>query len=321
MNLAIASDEKYLHLALIAINSLFATTDGEIYIHFLANHVSEEGIKIIQDSIPKDRGKFFAYPIEDLEKMLGIEVPSSISITSYARLFIPSILPDSIDKVLYVDCDVLFADTIREFYNTNLEDSLVGGIQDLLLSSIYRKEIGISETEPYLNAGILLIPLNTWRKNDLQQKFLDYLLAHDGKVYHHDQGIINAVCAGRKTILPPRYNVISNYFTYPYKTLKKTSVLRYSEEQYNTACINPAIIHFTGIICGRPWESICNHPFKAPFLSYRTQTVFKDVPIKQVKLSAIGRVEKGAYRLLPFCGYVLLIKILLRLSHIKHKLQ
>ena len=111
----------------------------------------------------------------------------------------------------------LFNSNIRDFYDAPLSDSLVAGAHDLLLSSYYRERIGINKEEPYFNAGILLIPLNIWRKENLQSKFIDFLIAHNGVVFHHDQGIINAVCAGRKKVVLPKYNTISNYFYYPYK--------------------------------------------------------------------------------------------------------
>lgn len=319
MNIALATDENYLHLVHIALRSLFATNNGNITIHLLANNVSEAGIKGVQALVDNEKGVLRVYPIQNLRDMLGIDVPATISITSYARLFLPSILPQEVERVLYVDCDILFTDNIRPFYDINLKNTLVGGIQDLLLCGIYRKEIGISSTEPYFNAGILLIPLKRWRLENLQQRFLDYLLAHNGKVFHHDQGIINAVCAGRKIVCPPRYNVISNYFTYPYCTLKKTSALQYTKEQYDEARKHPAIIHYTGIIYGRPWENICCHPYKDQFFAYKASTIFRDLPIKHVKLSSVAKLERKMYQVLPFWGYTSFIKALFWTSYIKRK--
>lgn len=321
MNIALATDENYLHLVHIALRSLFATNRGDITIHLLTNNVSDVGIRGVQGLVDNEGGLLKVYPIGNLREMLGIDVPATISITSYARLFLPSILPLEVEKVLYIDCDILFTDNIRPFYDTELENTLVGGIQDLLLCGIYRNEIGISSTEPYFNAGILLIPLKRWRQENLQQSFLDYLLAHNGNVFHHDQGIINAVCAGRKTVCPPRYNVISNYFTYPYSILKKTSSLQYTKEVYYEARKHPAIIHYTGVIYGRPWENICCHPYKDLFNVYKASTIYKNLPLKHIELSPIAELECRMYHALPFWAYTLFIKALFCASHIKHKFQ
>lgn len=126
------------------------------------------------------------------------DVPETISLTSYARLFAGSILPANLDKVLYIDCDIIFNGSIRDLFNTDLGNCLVGGILDPLISRTYKKEIKIPMSEPYINAGVLIIPLNRWRSEGMEQKFVDFLVANRGKVHHHDQGIINAVCAGRK---------------------------------------------------------------------------------------------------------------------------
>lgn len=318
MNIALATDANYLPLVHIALQSYFDTNSAQVHVHLLSNKVPGEGISQLEEMVQRNGGDFSAYPIDNLAERLGIEVPDTIAMTTYARLFLASILPVDVDKVLYVDCDILFTDDISEFYATDMNDTLVAGVQDLLLSSTYKDYIGITQDEPYLNAGILLIPLKTWREQNMQTKFLDFLLAHNGNVYHHDQGIINAVCAGRKTICLPRYNVISNYFNYPYRILKKTARLHYSEAEYKQASTNPAILHFTGVLSGRPWESICSHPYKDKFDEVKSRTIFKDMPVKHVSFSAIDKLEKSMYHILPFNLYVLFVKGVFFGSRVKH---
>lgn len=318
LDLAFASDANYLPLVHIALQSFFETNSAQVHVHMLSNKVPQEGVSQLTEMVRRNGGTLSVYPIDNLAERLGIEVPDTIAITTYARLFLASILPADVDKVLYVDCDILFTDDIREFYATDMKDTLVAGVQDLLLSSVYKDNIGIPQDEPYLNAGILLIPLRTWREQDMQAMFLDFLIAHNGKVYHHDQGIINAVCAGRKTICLPRYNVISNYFNYPYKTLRRISKLHYTAEEYNQATADPAIIHFTGLLSGRPWESICSHPFKEWFIDVKSRTMFKDMPVKQISLNYLDRLEISMFRILPFMLYVAFMKAIWRASKVKN---
>lgn len=318
IDIVLATDASYLPLVHIALQSYFETNSAQVHVHLLSNKVPEEGISKVEELVQRNGGGFSAYPIDNLAERLGIDVPDTIAITTYARLFLASILPVDVDKVLYVDCDILFTDDVSDFYNTDMKDSLIAGVQDLLLSSVYKDSIGISKDEPYFNAGILLIALKAWREENLQARFLEFLNAHNGKVYHHDQGIINAVCAGRKTVCIPRYNVISNFFYYPFKTLKRISNLRYSAEEYKHASMNPAIIHFTGVLSGRPWESICSHPFMGRFNEVKSRTIFKDMPVRHISISFLDRMEKTMYRILPFSMYMCFVKGVFFGSKVKH---
>lgn len=319
IHIALATDENYFYQAVIAIKSLIETNDDVFHIHLLSNNIPQEYEILFEKTFSSDNCEITIYQLSNIKDSLGVDVPSTISIVSYARLFLPTILPKSVDRVIYVDCDILFNGRIRELYETPLDDELIGGVHDLILSNLYKQRISISNKEPYLNAGILLIPLDRWRVENLQNSFLNFLLDRQGKVFHHDQGIINAVCAGRKKIVSPKFNVISNYFFYPYQYFKKYYSEFYTQEQYDEAKENPLILHFTGIIAGRPWEEECCHPYRELFKVYQDKTIFKDRPLLPKNKSILSRITLIIFRVMPFSCYALFIKLINRVSYIKSK--
>lgn len=322
LDIVIASDRNYLYLVSICVISLFKTNRNEIFhIHLLSNGIETRELRPLESIVDEYKGQLSVYTIENLRKRLTVDVPHTISITSYARLFVGSILPQTVDKVLYIDCDIMFNGSITELSYINLGDCLVGGVLDPLISRTYKKEIKIPKNEPYINAGILLIPLNRWRSEGMEQKFINYLIRRKGKVHHHDQGIINAVCAGRKKILPPQFNVMSNSICYPWRDLQKINTPFYNHEEYETAIASPAIIHFTGAILGRPWVKGCAHPYAKKFLQYKAMTTYKDVPLKPNKQSMLHRLEGIFYRLLPFWLFKLYMQSIYYLSYLKHSFR
>ena len=260
-DVVLASDRNYLHLVSTCVVSLFETNpDEKLHIHLLSNGIDVVDLGALKTIVEGYRGQLSVYPIENLRERLTVDVPSTISVTSYARLFAGSILPENLDKVLYIDCDTMFNGDIRQLFDMDLADNLVGGVLDPLISRTYKKEIKIPMDEPYINAGVLIIPLKQWRSERMEQRFVDYLVANGGNVHHHDQGIINAVCRGRKKILSPQFNVMSNSLCYPWKELYKINTPFYNQEEYKKGISCPAIIHFTGAIYGRPWIVGCTHP-------------------------------------------------------------
>lgn len=322
LDIVIASDNNYLQLVSVCVVSLFETNRNEpFHIHLLSNGIETRKLKPLESIVDEYKAQLSVYPIENLRERLTVEVPHTISVTSYARLFAGSILPATVDKVLYIDCDIMFNDSIAGLLDVNLDDCLVGGVLDPLISRTYKKEIKIPANEPYINAGVLLIPLKRWRNEGMEQRFVNYLVANKGRVHHHDQGIINAVCAGRKKILPPQFNVMSNCYCYPWKSLHRINTPFYSREEYEEAVSHPAIIHFTGAIYGRPWVKNCTHPLADTFLRYKQKTAYKDFPLAANKQSVMHRLEGILFGLLPFGLFKLYMQSIYHISYIKHSLR
>lgn len=322
LNIVIASDRNYLHLASVCVVSLFETNRNEpFHIHLLSNGIETRELKPLESIVDTYKGQLSVYPIENLRERLTVDVPHTISVTAYARLFAGSILPQTVERILYIDCDIMFNGSITGLCDIDLEDCLVGGVLDPLISCSYKKEIRVPMDEPYINSGVLLIPLNRWRSESMEQKFINYLVARKGKVHHHDQGIINAVCAGRKKILPPQFNVMSNSICYPWRDLQKINTPFYNRIEYEAAIVSPAIIHFTGAIFCRPWVEGCAHPYAKKFLQYKAMTTYKDVPLKPNKQSMLHRLEGVFYRLLPFWLFKLYMQSIYYLSYLKHSFR
>lgn len=116
-----------------------------------------------------------------------------ISIASYARFFLASVIPESYDRVLYLDYDTIIMDTLVNLWKIDLDGFMVAGVQDTV-DKYFLKKIGLTQNDLYVNAGIILINLSLWRSHNLEQKFMDFIKKYDGNVPHHDQGTINAVC-------------------------------------------------------------------------------------------------------------------------------
>ena len=189
LHVVLATDNNYAEFVAVVIVSMLQTNPQfeNIHVHLLANGVNDTTIQKLQRHLPQQRGQLHVYDISDLEQRLGIKVPATIAISSYARLFMASLLPAEIDRVLYLDCDVVVTDSIMHFWKMDLEGILVVGVLDTLYSVTAKTDIGLSTDTPYINAGVLLVNLKAWRDENMQQRFLNFLLGHNGQVTHHDQ--------------------------------------------------------------------------------------------------------------------------------------
>ena len=279
LHIAISSDANYAKLVSILLVSLFENNKWAncITVHLLSNNIDEESIKQIERHIPCGQGFLNVYDISDINSRLKVRVPPTISISSYSRLFLSSLLSSDIDKVIYMDVDAIVSGSLEKLWNTDMKDYQIAGVLDDV--SLYaKKAIGLSLNTAYVNAGFLVLNIKQWREDDIEAKILDYLIAHNGNVFHHDQGLINAVCI-RKMILPVNYNMVTNFFVFPYHSFKQQPF--YSEEEMEDGKKHPIFIHFTAGVANRPWMENCKHPLKDIFLKYKVRSLYKNVPLEK----------------------------------------
>lgn len=293
LHIAVSSDSNYSKLVSILLVSLFENNQWADYItiHLLSNNIDEENIKHIKEHIPRDKGELKIYDISDIACRLKIDVPETIAISSYSRLFLSSLLNEDIDKVIYMDVDAIVWGSLRDLWCLDLDDNHIAGVLDDV--ALYaKKAIGLKNNDAYVNAGFLLINLKQWRKENVESKILDYLIAHNGKVFHHDQGLINAVC-NRKMILPVNYNMVTNFFVFPYHSFKQQPF--YSEEEMEDGKKHPIFIHFTAGVANRPWMENCKHPLKDIFLKYKARSLYKNVPLEKDSRSTKLKILASLY--------------------------
>lgn len=277
LHVVVASDGNYAKLVSVLIVSIFdKNKDFEsITIHLLSNGISEETVTDIRRHIPENIGRLAVYDISNIKALLKVTPPETISISAYSRLFVSSILPDTIDKVIYMDVDAIVNGNLRQFWKTDIASYHVAGCLDDV-ENYAKKAIGLLSSEVYINSGFLVINLKLWREENIEKKIIEFLVNHKGNVYHHDQGLINAVCK-RKLILPPNYNMVTNFYVFPYSNFKQTPF--YSEKELQDGIKYPIFIHFTAGVAGRPWMKHCKHPQRNIYLKYLHKTTYGDQPL------------------------------------------
>lgn len=320
LHIAIAADDNYARFAATLIYSVITSNttyfDG-ITFHLLSNNINPSNVAKIESLIHYNHIDLKIYDISDLSKRLGIEVPQTIALTSYARLFLTQIISPDISRILYLDTDIVVLSNLSSLWEYDLSQYYVGGCLDIFDGTKAKTDIGLDKTDPYINAGMLLINLDNWRKADLPSKFLRFLLKHNGKVHHHDQGIINGVCKQKVLLLPPEYNIHSSVISHPYRLISKITIPYYSREEYEYALNNPVIIHFTEGFYNRPWKKNCRHPYKQTFLNIQENTPWADVPMMPDKRTSVVKLLSFVFLNFPYPVYKITSRIISAIRHIK----
>lgn len=146
-----------------------------------------------------------------------------ISTAAYYRLLLPDILPD-INKIIYLDCDVRVKGSLKELFNTNLEENYVGAVQDSVVPQMSQ----YWNLNEYYNSGVLLLDLNKLRKIKFTQNLTNYINQYDSKLLYPDQDIINLYFKHQIKPLDQKWNTLVFYHSDELKNqFKNTGICHY----------------------------------------------------------------------------------------------
>lgn len=214
-----------------------------------------------------------------LVKEICAKLPSTanrqgLSNATYFRLFLADFLPCDIDKVLYLDGDIIVRHSLLSLWNTDLTNYAIAAVSDTFYGDVdYDKRLGYPLDAGYFNAGVLLINLKYWRENNMTQRFINYIEGRYSNLTFHDQDILNGMFWNKKIRLPIKYNLHSGFLC------KDFFVEKGIVQEVKEAEKDPVIVHYSGYF--RPWESYVRspHPYNSSFYKYQRMTMWKNCRI------------------------------------------
>ena len=270
MNICFATDDNYVKPTAIAIMTVLLTNkDEEISIYILAQSLLEHNKNILRNVVQKYSPKSkieFCFLTDDIVSQFSSTIKESdhVSIATYFRLYIPSLIPKDIDRILYLDGDIICADSLRPLYETDLKDcSLVAAHDERTRDSESFQRLKYPMENGYFGAGVLLINVDYWRKNNIQQKTLDFVFKNKEICVWHDQDALNKILNGTVKFCHIKYNVYEHLYE------NENNYLALFNKEIKEAVENPVIIHFCS---GRkPWTFESRCPFTAIWLKLYKQ--------------------------------------------------
>ncbi len=209
------------------------------------------------------------------------------SFSTYYRVVIDRIYDNSVDYVLYLDCDVLVRKDVRTLFQiAKSSQAILSGVIDHaaepfqpgtdfgILPSLSKsfKPITI-QLDKYFNAGILVFNLNKYREKNISESCLK--LMHTHQLKFHDQDLLNVIVQD-KFCLDIDWNFQDRfYFNQFSEKTGKYSIIPYispssrrdaldtlpNAQVYLQTLKDPAICHFTGF---KPWMTFCYIPSSIP---------------------------------------------------------
>lgn len=218
LTLVVASDDHYIVMLAALIKSIEAhlKVTQTINIYIIENQVSNSKKKKLEKSVNKQITNLLWIKSADIIPA-GTKLPvdkSSFPLTIYLRLFIPHFIPEEIEKVLYLDIDMIVRRDIAELFNTDLNGKIVAAVLDPKVRTFDNswggvknyKELGCAADTHYFNSGLLLMDTKKWRDEDVANKTIECVERNKEFANYPDQYGLNIVLANKWHELDSRWN-------------------------------------------------------------------------------------------------------------------
>lgn len=139
------------------------------------------------------------------------------SIATFYRFFIPQLLKPNIDKVIYLDSDLVVNLDVKEFWQIELGDKILGVVPEIFNRNDVQKAFplvsdGLISPENYFNAGVLLMNLEALRsEKDAIINAIKFTSQNSRYQKFMDQDILNCCFSTRTVKLPNKFNRFTIY--------------------------------------------------------------------------------------------------------------
>lgn len=257
INIGFGINDKYCQHCAVTIASILANAnDNDKYKFYIVyNKLSDEN-KTIIENLKNIKPFQVEYIKVEMSDFIDFAQYSKIDISSFFRIKLFTL--EGVDKILYMDSDVIVRTDIGELYKQNLGSNYIGGAKDILWQTL-KKRYKLTENSIYVNAGVLLINTKKARELDiptLTKSFCDSF----GNLEYSDQDVINYMCQEKIFEFDIRWN-----YCYPF-------VNEYEQQYYNSIASNPCCIHY--ITNNKPWNPGNNCFMKNEYFKYLKMTPF-----------------------------------------------
>lgn len=264
MDIFVTLDRNYLAPLRVMLVSLFCNNgDGQIDLWLAGNGFTADDTRSVEQLC-----QYFGHTLHMVsmpeDAFADAPVTRYYSKAMYYRLLAAQLLPDSLDRVLYLDPDILVINTLPPLYDLDLGDKLFAAATHEGLtgagSRVSRIRLSTPDSEAYFNSGVLLMNLTEMRRVIDPQKVFQFAKENRSALILPDQDILNAMFWNHILLIDElRWNFDARKF-------RSYRVANQNEIDMDWVMQNTAILHF----CGKSklWKNKYRGKFSALYKHY-----------------------------------------------------
>lgn len=203
MNILVTINKVYLECLKILLKSIKKSNPTEEFVIYLVHKdLTDDDIEQVRmilslnmelKCIKIDEKLLDSFPV--YEKRYPVEI--------YFRLFASKYLPSSLDRVLYLDSDIVVINNLREIYDTSFDGNyyIATSNVDCFFRKFNEIRLGMVADATYINSGVMMINLEELRKVDMEGDIKSFVKRKKFLLMLPDQDIISALYGDKVKIV------------------------------------------------------------------------------------------------------------------------
>lgn len=280
VNILIGSDNNYAPYYGVLLQSLFYHHPNQSFRIFLMTDArwSDRMTKIYDKMVRKHHSTLVVHIVnEDMLKNCPLNPNHHVNISTYYHLLAPMILPQDVDRILYLDGDMVINGDISALWTMDMTGyGLAACVDSIAYDQDTYRRLDYPASCSYFNNGTSMINLKYWRENNIAEKAFEILATTSLELTLMDQDLENVVLAGKIKLLPIEYNYqvmfLCGYFWKCFPDDFRADVLQKSTM--------PLVIHYNGEV--KPWHfKYWGFPYLRVWNSYYAISPFRGIRQKK----------------------------------------
>lgn len=247
INILVTLNENYVPYLNVMLTSLLSSNaDCRFDVYLLHSSIPDKAVestrKILQQS-----GELHMVKATDIglsDAPTTARYPQEI----YYRIFAAKYLPDCLDRILYLDPDIIVNGSVKELYDINLDDYFFAAASHTgeFMRKVNELRLDMDEDAPYINSGVMLMNLERLRKEQNYNDVFDFIEKRKLFLILPDQDIISALYGSKILALDSfKYNMTERLYRL-HSPFEKDLDLDWVRK-------NSVIIHYCGK--NKPWKN------------------------------------------------------------------
>ena len=175
-HILVTLDRNYLSVLTVMLYSLTQSdSDGVFTVYIAHNSLTAEDFSNLGKTLPRTELVDVRIPENFLE---NAPVSSRYPTEMYFRLFAAQYLPQELDRILYLDPDLVVLHSLRELYNIDFQNNLFAAashIESRTFKEFNRLRLGLSEETHYINSGVMMMNLSLLRQEQNRQDIFSFI--------------------------------------------------------------------------------------------------------------------------------------------------
>lgn len=264
MNIAISIDSKYVMPAIVMLTSLFENNKFEnIRVYILYSHLNKKDKFKIINHISRYKQKVFFKKVNS-NIFKDFPMGGQFKEENYYRLLIWEAFPSTLERILYLDTDIIVKGCLERFYYQNLDDYYFIVCEDTGNASRtrHKKQI-LSLKMKYFNSGVMIYNLKISNKLIIRKNIFEYVKKNRNKIFYADQDILNALFYNKVKFVDCKvYNFLVATIKGKKFNTKKTKIFHY-------AGIKPWNYKYIGKLDNLFWRYAWKAGYKLEYFKYK----------------------------------------------------